>query len=286
MPKADIHPRPWSVRLCQPYRRLTAGSRALPDYIVLGAQKAGTTSLHRYLEAHPSVLPCLVKEVQYFSMHHDLGEAWYRSHFPTKRALAREAARHGGTALTGESSPYYLFHPLAPARARGCVPDARLIVLLRDPVERAHSHFHHAMKHGLEDASSFSEALDREGARLAGESDESIAQGTAFHHRNHSYVARGAYATQLRAWLKHYPRDQILVLSAAELTEKPGVVLQEALRFLGLPPFELPEYARHNPSGKAPLDPALRERLAHTFAPSNQELYQLVRRDFGWEPES
>lgn len=283
MPRADDLSEPWSIRLRRPYRRLTAGARALPDFLVLGAQKAGTTSLFRYLEEHPRVLPCLVKEVHYFSVQHERGEAWYRSHFPTRGALARASARAGGPVLTGESSPYYLFHPLAPARAKACVPDARLIVLLRDPAERAHSHYHHVLKYGLEDAPSFAEALDREQERLASEESASIEAGTAVHHRNHSYAARGRYAEQLRAWLEHYPREQLCVLSAEELTRRPGAVLREALAFLGLPPFELPRYERHNPSGKPPLEPALRERLAGIFEPSNAELAELLGRDLARE---
>jgi len=282
MPRADDPSDPWSIRLQRPYRRLTAGSRALPDFIVIGAQKAGTTSLLRYLEAHPRVEPCLVKEVQYFSMYHGRGEAWYRSHFPTVRRLAAAAAREGGPVRTGESSPYYLFHPAAPARARACVPHAKLIVLLRDPAERAHSHYHHARKLGLEDASSFAEALDREEDRLASEDEATVASGWAVHHRRHSYVARGRYADQLRAWLEHFPREQLLVLSAEELTEDSGSVLAQALAFLDLPPFELAAYARHNPSGKPPLDPALRERLERTFEESNRDLFALLGRDFNW----
>src|SRR5215470_750369 len=128
-------------------RRATASARALPDFLIIGAQKAGTTSLYAYLTAHRDVRPAGRKEVHYFDLGFtagaELGEGWYRSMFPLRARLALDGRRTGRPVRTGEASPYYLFHPAAPQRAAALVPEARLLVLVRDPVERAWSHYRH-----------------------------------------------------------------------------------------------------------------------------------------------
>jgi hypothetical protein len=265
-------------------RKLTASARTLPDFLILGAQKAGTTSLHRYLEQHPVVVPALVKEVHYFDVRWWLGERWYRSHFPT--TLRRRVGRllHGRPVLSGEASPYYLPHPLVPQRVQATAPAAKLIVLLRDPVARAHSHFHHNLRYRVEDCASLAEAIEREPQRLAGETERILADERyeSFSHRNHSYLTRGVYVQQLRAWLEHFPREQLLVLETGELDRDTAGAYGRVLDFLGLPPWQPPTFGRHNPSGSPPLDPALRARLAEWFEPHNRALYELLGRDLGW----
>ena len=112
--------------------------RPLPDFLILGAQKAGTTSLHRYLEQHHAVLPPSTKEVHYFDVQWWRGEKWYRSNFPTARHRRARRLPDGRPAISGESSPYYLAHPLVPARVKQTIPAVPMIVILRDPIERAY----------------------------------------------------------------------------------------------------------------------------------------------------
>jgi Sulfotransferase domain len=152
------------------WRMLSAGRRPLPDFLILGAQRSGTTSLYNYLAAHPLVLPAVPsKGVHYFDKHADRSLRWYRAHFPTRAQRRRREHPAGSPTVTGEGSPYYLFHPHGPARAAAAVPDARLIVMLRDPVERAYSHYQQEYARGFEDAGSFEAALDLEPSRLEGE---------------------------------------------------------------------------------------------------------------------
>ncbi|HEX9782521.1 MAG TPA: hypothetical protein VGA56_07280, partial [Opitutaceae bacterium] len=104
----------------------------MPDFIILGAQKAGTTSLYAYLLEHPQVLPARKKEVHYFDLRYERGERWYRSHFPSQRAMQARGRSLGNRVITGEATPYYLFYPRAPERVASVVPNAKFIVLLRD----------------------------------------------------------------------------------------------------------------------------------------------------------
>jgi hypothetical protein len=255
-------------------RRVNVSRRPLPDFLIVGAQKAGTTSLHQYLCAHPRVAPSLTKEVHYFDLGYDRGESWYRAHFDPPRR---------GDEVTGESSPYYLFHPLAPARAAADLPEARIIVLLRNPIDRAFSHHNHELSVGRETLP-FEDALAREAERLAGEEERILADPRYLSaaHQRHSYLRRGFYAEQLERWFGRYDRDRFLVLSAEDLFAAPAEVVATTQRFLGLEPVVPDDLTPRNARSYDPLPAPTRARLRAEFAPRNERLYELVGRDFGW----
>ncbi|MBV8162032.1 MAG: sulfotransferase domain-containing protein [Acidimicrobiia bacterium] len=257
-------------------RRPTARARAAPDFLIVGAQRGGTTSLYRYLAAHPLVAPPVRKEIQYFTLHHQRGDDWYRAHFPL-------AVRHR---RTFEATPYYLFHPAAPARAAGTVPGAKIVALLRDPVARAFSQWQHNASRGLEHLG-FEAALDAEVSRLAGE-EQCLVADPAYRsdaHRLWSYAGRGEYAEQLRRWLSHYPRAQLLVLRSEDLYDQPASTYARALEFLGLPAASLDTYRRYTrQASTAHMTDAARRRLTAHFAPHNQRLAALLGEDVWWDP--
>ncbi|MFC7647665.1 sulfotransferase domain-containing protein [Streptosporangium lutulentum] len=153
--------------------RLTARSRILPSFLIVGAQRCGTTSLYRALSQHPLMLkPVLHKGVHYFDMAYDQGLSWYRAHFPLRPRVSRLSYRYGYRPQAFESSPYYLFHPLASARIAWDLPGVKLIVLTRDPVERAFSAHAHELARGFETETSFARAVELEEERLAGAADD------------------------------------------------------------------------------------------------------------------
>jgi hypothetical protein len=256
------------------YGRATARWRPLPDFLVLGAQKAGTTALYAYLRWHPSITGPSWKEVSFFDRHWWRGEGWYRGQFPL---------RSGGQ-IVGEASPSYLFHPLAPERARTLVPDARLIALVRNPVDRAYSQYQHAVALGREPLS-FEEALAAEDERTRGEVDRLVADPRAFSGAwwDHTYVARGRYAEQLERWLRVFPREQLLVVVTEELGAAPGETYAASLGFLGAAPYTLAQYPRVFDRDYAPMAPGTRAALAATFAEPNRRLEELLGRSFGWD---
>jgi hypothetical protein len=251
----------------------TARLRPLPDFLILGAQKAGTTALYAYLRRHPGITGPRWKEVSYFDRHYARGSAWYRGNFPARRGL-----------IVGEASPSYLFHPLAPERAAALVPGARLIAILRDPVERAHSHYQHEVAFGREPLS-FEAALEQEAARMEGELERMLADPAYFSHAwwNFTYRARGEYAEQLERWQAAFGRAQLLVLANEELSAEPAATYARVLEFLGAAPHELEDYPRVFDRDYPDLDPATRERLARYFAEPNSRLYELLGRDLGWD---
>ncbi len=275
----------WRNVLTWWFRRATSPVRVMPDFIIIGAQRCGTTSLFRYLEQHPDVAPAAIKEIHYFDLSHHLGPSWYRSFFPSRPCLRIAASVRRRARITGEASPYYVFHPLVPERVFRTVPGVRLILLLRNPVDRAFSHYRHAVKLGHEDAPTFAEALRREPQRLAG-TEERLRAGNdtvSFEHCHFSYLARGIYVDQLDAWRRYFPREQILILKSENFFGDTPGFFRQVLGFLGLAEWRSPEFAAHNRTSGAGIDPGLRNELAAFYAPHNQRLYEYLSTDFGWE---
>jgi hypothetical protein len=268
------------------WHMLSASRRPLPEFLIVGAQRSGTTSLYRYLLEHPQVLPAIPgKGVHYFDVHHDRSLRWYRAHFPTQAARRRREREAGGPVITGEGSPYYLFHPHGPARAAAAVPDARIIAMLRDPVERAYSHYQQEYARGFEDAGTFERALELEPGRLAGERERMLADpgysSRAMQH--HAYVARGEYADQLAAWRERFPAERTLVISYERFFADPEAGYREVLRFLGLPEAASPpRFKAYNARPAGGMAEETRARLRAHFAEPNRRLEEYLGTEMGW----
>jgi hypothetical protein len=262
--------------------------RRLPDFLVIGAQRAGTTSLYDYLIAHPVIARALpTKGVHYFDTEYSRSLGWYRAHFPTVLTAAYVRVRRNASMLTGEASPYYLFHPAVPARVASVLPDVKLVAMLRDPVDRAHSQYANERARGLEDAT-FEEALDLEERRLEGE-EEKLASDpayTSFANQHHSYLARGRYLEQLRRWHAFFPREQLLALESDTFFADPASGLARVHDFLGVERRPLASYPARNARARDPLRPETRERLEAYFREPNRRLFDYLGVDFGWNDRS
>jgi len=251
----------------------------LPDFLIIGAQKCGTTSLYHILMDHTHVAPAFKKELHYFdSSKFAKGAEWYRSNFPPP------SFENGQRIITGEASPYYLYHPLAARRASQVVPQAKLIALLRNPVDRAYSDYRHRFSDGVETLS-FEEAIEAEEERISGEREKILADEgyLSTSHRRYSYLARGVYVDQLRQWHEYFERDQLLVMKSEDFFARPEESLKDVLDFLELPVWDRKDYGRgRNRRSYDPMSPAVRERLESYFEPHNQRLYEYLSADFGW----
>lgn len=257
------------------YGKATARLRPLPGFLILGAQKAGTTALYAYLRRHDDVTGPLWKEVSYFDRHWSRGESWYRGNFPL-RLRTRDS-------VVGEASPSYLFHPLAPERVRALVPDARLIAILRNPVDRAFSHYQHEVALGREPLS-FEAALDREDDRMAGELDRMLADPRYFSHAwwNHTYRTRGNYAEQLERWLAVFPRDQLLVVLTDELRDATDDTYRRVLEFVGVESRSLDDYPPVFSRDYEPMPATTRARLTADYADADRRLADVLGRELPW----
>jgi hypothetical protein len=263
----------------------TADLRPTPDVVIIGVKRGGTTSLFRDLERHPSMCPLVpsarrlplrenMKGAHYFDSDMSRSDRWYRSHFPTTTTLWWRT-RRTGAAFTAEASPYYLFHPLAAARAANALPDARFVVVLRDPVERTVSHWAEQTRNGVETLT-LREALDAEQQRVGDAGDRLLAGtiGESHAHEQQSYAAQSHYAASLDRWIEAVGRQRLVIVFSEDYFTDPSRVIGTVLEAAGLPP--LPHEQRSERRNAAPrpstLDPDIDAELTERFRPDVREL--------------
>lgn len=263
------------------WRCITSYLRALPDFIVIGAQKSGTTSLYDLIIKHSDIAPSIEKELHYFSFRYKYGSLLYRSNFPTRMSQARHEQKTGQRLLTGEASPSYLYYPGAARRMKELVPDVLLICILRNPVDRAYSHYHHTIRRGHEPLS-FQDALTAEEKRC-GSIQQSDPQTIAAKYRLYSYRAGGVYADHLVDWFRYYDRSQFLFLTTEELRVRPHQTLDQVFRFLGASPFQLGSTRDLNVGHYEEMDLDIRRELVEHFRSHNARLSRMLGRNFEWD---
>jgi hypothetical protein len=267
----------------------------LPDFLIIGAARGGTTAMMSALRAHPDVMPVPTRELHFFDTnHYNYGPGWYRRQFPSQ--LRRTAYLLAGRrpAITGESSPFYLAHEDAPARIAEHLPDVRLIALLRDPTARAVSHWQLRARQHLEPRT-FSAAveddladIEREAAGEGAEAgDTERGHGDRGRHkksRYDRYVARGLYLDQVRRWHASLPREQLLIIPSERWFREPLAVMHDVSRHLGLPPRKrLPPMRRNTWGTPRPVDPATIGRLRVFYRPHNAALEEYLGMQFHWD---
>ncbi len=255
---------------------LTSPARMLPSFLLVGGQRCGTTSLFEALAQHPVVRrPPGRKGIHYFDVSYHRGMAWYRGHFP----VALPAAQ----AITGESSPYYMFHPLAAERIARDLPAVKLVVALRDPVERAYSAHAHELARGYE-TEPFERAIELEPQRLRGEAQRLTGDPAArsHAHRHHAYLARGRYIEQLERLEALAGRARIHVVDSGSFFASPEPVFGDLLGFLGLDRSARITFGRHNSRPREGLAPELRSRLDRYFLPYDERLARWLGHAPSW----
>ncbi len=258
--------------------RLDPADRVLPNFYVAGAQRSGTTSLFIYLLSHELVHgPRRAKGVHYYDTNFHQSVDWYRSNFPRASTIDAQQAEHGVMPAVGEGAPYYLFSPVIPERIHAVTPGARILTVLREPLDRAISHHNHEVKRGFETLP-LEEAFDAEASRLEGEVDKILAddQYISEPHIYHSYLSRGLYAEQLQRYFDVFGRDQVLVLDSSEMSSNPEATVRKTTDFLGLPPLTGVDYPLYNKREYDPVDPDIRARFGPYFAASNARLRGLL----------
>lgn len=286
MHERTIHAPRLSVRVKQfgrkalfALQRAPGRGRRLPDFLLIGAQRSGTTSLFNALATHPQVSASVPKEVHYFDLNYERGLDWYMRHFP-EYPWKSYGPRH----KWGEASPYYLFHPLVPARVKETAPDAKLIVMLRNPIDRAYSDYQFQHKLGYIELT-FEQALAAE-RELAAEEEARLREHPQYvspAHRRLACVSRGMYALQLARWYDQFSRDQVLVLPAERFFLDMEAALASVLEFLDLPPHRFRGLKSLNTIRYSPMKPETRGRLRDVFRDDRRRLEQLTGISFDWD---
>jgi Sulfotransferase domain len=259
--------------------------RLLPDFVVIGAAKAGTTSVYAWLCEHPFVMRPRRKEIDYFSFYHYRGTDWYRHHFPLASARSAFAAEQGRAFITGEASPNYMLYEEAPRRIAKLIPGVKLIVVLRNPADRAYSQYQMRRRDGREPIESFANALEVEEPSFV--TTGNGVGGRVLDGRREkdwrTYLSRGRYAEQLERWFECFALEQFCILELGELAADPLTVLGHLYEFLELPPRDSDHLEARFRAKYEPMPGEVRARLLEYFRPHNQRLYELLGRRFAWD---
>ena len=259
----------------------TASARMTPSFLIVGAQRCGTTSLFRVLSEHPdAVRPTMSKGIGYFDLNYAKGQRWYRAHFPIEAFAQR---RTKGRAQTFESSGYYIFHPLAASRIARDLPAVKVVLVVRNPVDRAYSAYRHEFSRGFEHAD-FEEALALEPGRIAGESERMVEDPSydSFEYRHHAYLGRSRYAEQAQRFVDLLGSDRIYIVDADRFFREPEAELAALFAWLDLRPHRVPQVEQWNARPGSPLAPELEERLMNYFVEPDQQLAELMGRVPSW----
>jgi hypothetical protein len=262
----------------------TSSRRMVPGFVLAGAQRCGTTSLFRALLDHPAIVqPVHHKGVNYFDVDYAEGWAWYQAHFPIRAVASWRTRRAGEDAVTFDASGYYIYHPHAAARIAQDLPDAKILVMLRDPVERAFSAYRHEFARGYE-TESFERALELEDERVEPELEKMLVDPTyaSFSHRHHSYRRRGFYAEQLERFTDALGHDQVLVVDSDNFFSRPVEEYRRIIEFLGLRPHLPAHFDQWNARPGSPMSDVARRQLTAAFEPHDAALEQLLGHTPSW----
>ncbi|MGK7919850.1 MAG: tetratricopeptide repeat protein [Trichodesmium sp.] len=243
-----------------------------PNFIVIGVKKAGTTSIYRYLIQHPQILPAIKKEIDFWSFYFHRGLDWYQAHFPT----IPESEKF----LTGEASPSYFDAPDTPARLFHFFPKIKLIVLLRNPVDRTISDYYHEVRSNAENMS-VEEVINSRLEKLIKISSSFVKEKDYWNYQG-DYIASSVYLDWLQKWLNIFPREQLLILPSEEFYSNPKTTMKQVFNFLGLPDYQIPNYPKLNVGSYSFISESLRQKLSDYFQPHNQRLEEYLGMKFNW----
>lgn len=260
---------------------LTGPIRSLPDFIIIGTVRSGTTSLYYNLCEHPCIISAAYDELGFFDSNFNLGLNWYRSFFPTilHKYFVKISKKY---ALTGEDTPFYIWNSIAANRILKLIPKVKLIVLFRNPIDRTYSDYHLGIRSKSE-LLSFEEAIKSELKLLEDtqgwNSDNDIEKYTILR----SYIAKGIYSSQLKIWFNLFSQKQLHIVSTEEFSCNPQETLDKIFKFLGVPKYKIKNLQKYKVANYPEMKSETRKFLIDYFKPHNQQLYNMLNRKFDWD---
>ena len=240
----------------------------------------------QYLSQHPSIIQPQRKDIYFFnnSVNYSKGKSWYKAHFAHSAYQFFYEKKNGiSNPITFDSTPNYFASPVAASRLKEHYPNAKLILLLRNPIERAWSNYRMCVWHKFESLS-FEDALKYEDERMKRELVKML--DVSYHSyimQRLSYRSHGVYANYLEEWFKHFSREQFLILKSEDLFSEPEKIYSAVIDFLKLPKFIGGQFENYN-KGKIEdgIPASSRKELAEFYKPHNERLYSLINRNMNW----
>lgn len=264
--------------------RLSSSQRMKPNFLIIGAQKAGTSSLFKYLMRHGHFLRPLLKDVYFFDRNYRKGMEWYLSFYPSVAAQKQREGQLGGPVVSSEGATHYILNPWVPERVRQTFPDIKIIVLLRNPVQRAISHYFHNRRMGSESLTSALEAFQKEQERIEAEEKRLFSDPDYSSHDydSYTYLTRGRYAEQLERWFEHFPREQFLILCSEQFYKDTDRHFRAVCKFIGIPEKSLDIYRAEGKGTNRQEQPDAMEMARDYFRPHNEKLFELLGERYDW----
>ena len=259
---------------------MTASMRVLPDFIIIGSMKCGTTSLYYDICEHPCTLAAAYDEIGFFDSNFHLGINWYRSMFPRKKQI-EDVRRKEGTAITGEDTPFYFWNPIAAKRIKKLLPNIKLITILRNPIDRAYSEYQDWA--GREsNPPSFATVVENE-LNIQRKYPSLITEENfkVFNQKN-SHLLKGVYVDQLKIWRELFPKEQIFTLSTENLNSEPIAALELVFQYLNLSDYKIKNPQHRKQKKYVPMNPQTRKLLIEFFKPHNERLFKFIGKKFEW----
>ena len=254
---------------------ITASSRVLPDFIIIGTVRSGSTSLYYNICEHPSVLEAAYDEIGYFDSNYHLGENWYRSMFPTQKMM-NKIREDTGYSITGEDTPFYFWKKEVAERILSDMPETKLIVILRNPVDRAYSNYNLAVRENNEKLT-FEEAIGEEIEFLSKNSFRETVD------RFRSYLTKGMYVNQIKPWLDIFSREQLHFLSTEQMKNEPCETLDIVFKFLSIPSYDIKNLQERKLANYKQMNENTREQLIKYYKSYNEEFFKIINQKFEWD---
>jgi len=260
---------------------ITGPLRVLPDFIIIGSMKCGTTSLYYDICEHPCVSPAAYDEIGFFDSNFHLGLNWYRSMFPTKRRI-EDIRRKEGVAITGEDTPFYFWNPVAAKRIQKLLPNIKLITILRNPIDRAYSEYQDLVS-SESNSPSFETFIENEINTRRKDSSLITEENFEIFNQKNSYLLKGIYVDQLKIWAGLFPKEQIFTLSTENLNSEPITALESVFQYLNLPDYKIKNIQRQKQKKYVPMNSQTRKILIEFFKPHNERLFKFIGKKFDWD---
>lgn len=260
---------------------ITGPFRALPDFIIIGSMKSGTTSLYYNTCEHPCVIPAAYDELGFFDKNYTLGINWYRSLFPTNLHKNYVKKRHS-KALTGEDTPFYFWSPIAAERISDLLPNIKLLVILRNPIDRAYSEYQDVVK-ANPNTLLFDELIKYEIEKLQNQEIKITNENYQMFNEKHSYLLKGLYVKQLQIWTKLFSLKQMFVISLEDLTKNPTQTMNQVFKFLNLPEYSIKNPQKRKMKKYPDMNSNIRKTLIEFYKSHNEQLYNLIQKNFNWD---
>ena len=254
---------------------LTSSIRVLPDFFIIGVVRSGTTSMYHYLDEHPSIVKSAYDELGFFDDNFRLGWAWYKTLFPTT-ITKRIVKRKTGNFLTFDDTPFYVYNEDVAKKIKNYFPKTKLIIILRNPIDRAYSNYHLGVRMG-DEKRTFDQAVDDEMQEIAEYNEIKLDD-----YISQSYLGRGIYVKQLEIWLKYFPASVIKILESERFSNDTEKTMNEVFEFLDLPNHNIRNLKKKNVAEYPPMRTETRQKLCNFFSEYNEKLYDMLKVRYDW----